>query len=49
MTLEEAIEQLDELISNDEFSCEECKQEHIQLRLWLEELKEYRAKVSKEN
>ena len=42
MTIDEAIEQLNHLINNNDFSCEECKQEHIQLLNWLIELKEYK-------
>lgn len=42
MTLEEAIEHLNELINNNNFNCEECKQEHIQLLKWLKELQELR-------
>lgn len=41
MTLNEAIEHLDETLgdSSRTWSCEECRQEHIQLREWLIELK----------
>ncbi len=37
MTLDEAIKHLDETIANME--CSKCKEEHIQLRNWLKELK----------
>lgn len=41
MTLDEAINHLDETLEDDSriWSCEECKQEHVQLRKWLIELK----------
>lgn len=41
MTLNEAIEHLDETLGDSSrmWSCEECRQEHIQLREWLIELK----------
>jgi hypothetical protein len=41
MTLNEAIEHLDETLGDSSrmWNCEECKQEHIQLREWLIELK----------
>lgn len=40
MTLDEAIAHLDEtLASKKDWSCEKCKDEHIQLRKWLAELK----------
>lgn len=39
MTLKEAIEHLDDVLQNKEWKCEECKNEHIQLRDWLNELK----------
>lgn len=41
MTLEEAIEHIDEVI--DSSACEQCRQEHRQLKGLLE-LKEYREK-----
>ena len=44
MTLDEAIEHLNHLINNNAFSCEACKQEHIQLLNWLMELKELRER-----
>lgn len=40
MTLDEAIEHLEDTIKNKEFSCDACKDEHIQLLEWLKELKE---------
>lgn len=45
MTLEEAIAHLDESLNdpNRDWGCEECKNEHLQLRNWLQELKERRA------
>ena len=45
MKLEEAIAHLDESLNDQghDWGCEECKQEHIQLREWLVELKEMRA------
>ena len=45
MTLEEAIVHLDESLSDQshDWSCEECKQEHIQLREWLAELNDRRV------
>lgn len=41
LTLDEAINHLDETLEDDSrvWSCEECKQEHMQLREWLIELK----------
>lgn len=41
MTLDEAINHLNETLEDDSrvWSCEECKQEHVQLREWLIELK----------
>lgn len=44
MTLDEAIEHLICLIKKNEFNCEECKQEHIQLLNWLRELRTYKTK-----
>ena len=42
--LDDAIKHLDEILSdkNHDWSCEECRQEHKQLRKWLQELKERR-------
>ena len=44
MTLEEAIIHLEETLSdkNREWSCDECRQEHIQLLGWLRELQRLR-------
>ena len=39
MTLDEAIEHLEDSIKNKEFSCESCKEEHKQLLEWLKELR----------
>ena len=41
MTLEEAIQHLEETLADDkhEWSCDECKAEHEQLLSWLKELK----------
>lgn len=47
MTLNEAIKHLDEILQPDrKWDCEECKNEHIQLKKWLVELKEYRERSS---
>ena len=43
MTLDEAIEHLDDILQNKEWECEECKNEHIQLKDWLDELKAYKV------
>ena len=42
MTLDEAIEHLQDKFEEDNWSCEECRQEHLQLLQWLMELKERR-------
>lgn len=41
MTLEEAIKHLEDTLADDkhEWSCDECKAEHVQLLSWLKELK----------
>ena len=44
MTLDEAIEHLEDLIKNKEFLCESCKEEHKQLLIWLKELKTFKEK-----
>ena len=44
MTLDEAIEHLEDLLKNKEFSCESCKEEHEQLLIWLKELKTFKEK-----
>lgn len=41
MSLDEAIEHIDEIINKGDM-CEECKLEHLQLKNWLIELKQYR-------
>lgn len=42
MTLDEAIEHLEESLQDEsrKWTCEECKNEHIQLLEWLKELRE---------
>lgn len=44
MTLDEAIDHLEETLSNQDhqWSCAECRSEHEQLLNWLKELKELR-------
>ena len=43
MTLNEAIEHLCDILKPDKkWECEECRNEHIQLREWLNELKTYK-------
>ena len=42
MTLDEAIEHLQDKLNEYNWSCEECRQEHLQLYLWLIELRERR-------
>ena len=44
MTLDEAIEHLENSIKNKEFSCESCKEEHKQLLGWLKELRNLKKK-----
>ena len=44
MTLDEAIEHLEDSIENKEFSCESCKEEHKQLLEWLKELRNLKEK-----
>ncbi|MEE1073594.1 MAG: hypothetical protein U0L26_14655 [Cellulosilyticum sp.] len=44
MTLDEAIEHLEDSIKNKEFSCESCKKEHKQLLEWLKELRNLKEK-----
>ena len=44
MTLDEAIEHLEDSIKNKEFSCESCKEEHKQLLVWLKELRNLKEK-----
>ena len=43
MKLEEAINHCEEVLERDDM-CEECKQEHKQLAMWLKELKLLRDK-----
>lgn len=44
MTLDEAIAHLDEtLASKKDWSCESCRDEHVQLRKWLAELRSLKA------
>ena len=42
MTLDDAIAHLDNTLSDTgrKWSCESCRQEHVQLRVWLAELRE---------
>lgn len=42
MTLEEAIDHLQESLINKEWDCQECRQEHEQLLEWLIELEQFR-------
>lgn len=44
MTLDEAIQHLEESLNdaNHDWSCEACKNEHVQLLEWLKELKAYK-------
>jgi hypothetical protein len=46
LTLEEAIAHLEESLSDNshEWGCEECKNEHVQLLGWLNELRERRSR-----
>ena len=44
MTLDEAIEHLEDSLKNKEFSCESCKEEHEQPLIWLKELKTFKEK-----
>ena len=43
MDIKSAIEHLNEILSDDSRwkQCEECKNEHVQLKEWLEELQQY--------
>lgn len=45
MTLNEAIEHLEEKLQEDNFPCEECRKEHLELQEWLEELREARKVI----
>lgn len=40
MNLDEAIRHLDDILSKKEWKCEKCRENHIQLRDWLIELRE---------
>lgn len=50
MTLDEAIQHLRETLADDkhEWSCKECRQEHIELLSFLLELKSYRSTGGRE-
>lgn len=43
MTIEQAIQHCREIVKND-FDCDDCKKEYLQLMIWLEELKSYRKR-----
>ncbi|NFO56357.1 hypothetical protein FDB39_05585 [Clostridium botulinum] len=45
MTLDEAIEHLEEKLQEENFPCEECRKEHLELQEWLEELRESRKVI----
>lgn len=47
MTLDEAIEHLEDTIKNKEFSCESCKEDHKQLLIWLKELRAIKSNQEK--
>ena len=42
MKLQEGIDHLKELLAKDDFGCEECRNDHEQLLMWLLELSLYR-------
>lgn len=42
MKLSEEIDHLEGKLQQDEFPCEECRKEHLELLEWLEELRESR-------
>ena len=43
MTLDEAIQHIEDMLSNgNDFGCDKCKEEHIQLLGWLKELRDRR-------
>lgn len=48
MTLDEAIEHLEDSLKNKEFSCESCREDHEQLLEWLKELKTHRERQGHE-
>lgn len=45
MKLQEGIDHLREVLTKNEFGCEECRKEHEQLLMWLVELKFYRVNL----
>lgn len=46
MTLSEGISHLEETLRDpDHFSCQECRDEHVQLWRWLVELQQYRTQL----
>ena len=47
MSLQEAIDHLKEKLSDGEFNCDECKNQHKQLLGWLEELQARRKDFGK--
>lgn len=49
MDLDEAISHLKELIDNHDFECMKCKRDHEELLGFLEELKQWRAKIDIKN
>lgn len=42
MKLQDGIDHLKELLAEDNFGCEECRNDHEQLLMWLSELSLYR-------
>lgn len=45
MTLDEAIEHLEEKLTEDNFGCDECRKKYLELQEWLEELRESRKVI----
>lgn len=45
MTLEEAIKHCHEVFNKRSDMCQECRDEHLQLAKWLEELKDFKNKA----
>ena len=45
MTIEQAIKHAREVAEERKDLCEDCRGEHLQLALWLEELKSYKEKI----
>ena len=45
MTIEQAIKHAREVAEERKDLCEDCRNEHLQLALWLEELKSYKDKI----